>query len=197
MRFISILTCVLFLSGCVSTFPENLQVPSETNLLSFKAVLESPQAKDDSLARWGGVIAEIKNLDSKTMLEIVYFDLRGYGRPLVKDESAGRFRVYVDKFLDPVVYRKGRSITVLGKLTDVEAGMIGEYEYKFPTITDAEVHLWKEVKEVQIDYIDPWPFWHYYPGQFYGPRYYGPVRTRTIRQSGSSGGSKNDSRKIN
>lgn len=177
--FIGILG-VLFLSACSSTLPDNLQTSSEVNLVNFNEVITSETPVAAGKARWGGIIAEIKNLENHTVLEVVYFDLRSYGRPVVKDESAGRFRVYVDEFLDPMVYTEGRSITVLGDFSGAEEGKIGEHTYNFPVIKHAAVHLWKNVKTMRVEYIDPWPFARFGPAWQPWGGYYGPVYRRTI-----------------
>lgn len=175
--YLSILSlCMLFLSACSSTLPENLQTSPATNLVKFSEVLAAKAPVSTGKARWGGVIAEVTNLENQTLIEVVYFELRSYGRPIIKDDSAGRFRVYVDEFLDPLVYTKGRSITVLGDFMGAEEGKIGEHTYNFPMLKNGSVHVWRNIKTVQVEYIDPWPFARFGPawrpwGGFYGPVY--------------------------
>lgn len=169
-----------FLTACASRLPENLQTTPDTNLVAYSDVLAAESPLANGKARWGGVIAEITNLDNKTMLEVVYFDLRSYGRPIIKDDSAGRFRVYVDEFLDPLVYTKGRSVTVLGEFAGAENGKIGEHTYNFPVIKHAAVHVWKDIKTIRVEYVDPWPFARFGPAWRPWGGFYGPVYRRTI-----------------
>lgn len=164
------------LSGCVTTTPDKLQTGDETSLLLFKDAFS--QNIVNKKARWGGVIADITHEKKMTRIEVSNFALKSYGKPIVSDESDGRFYVYTKQFLDPIIYKKGRSITALGEFKGLEPGKVGEYEYEYPTLVNSSIHIWKEVKEVQIEYIDPWPFRHYPYGIFHR---YGPVYKKNIR----------------
>ncbi|WP_199608955.1 Slp family lipoprotein [Flocculibacter collagenilyticus] len=165
-----IILASIILSGCAATYPDKITVSPDTQLLAYNQISENTPKQ---LARWGGVIADIKNEKNRTRLEVANFKLKSYGRPIVNDNVDGRFYVYTDQFLDPLVYKKGRSVTVLGTYEGLTDGKIGEFEYKFPTLVQAKVHIWKEIKEVEIEYIDPWPYWHYpyYHHRMYGPKY--------------------------
>ncbi|MDC2888480.1 Slp family lipoprotein [Psychrosphaera sp. G1-22] len=104
----------LSLSACVS-YPENVQVAEGTNLVSYTDVVES-SAHIKQLARWSGVIAEVTNHKETTQLDILYYPASGDGRPKTDEEPLGRFRVYSDTFLDPAIYKQGKSITALGTI---------------------------------------------------------------------------------
>jgi len=156
-----LLALSVFLTGCAS-YPAVVQVPENTNLIGYDKVNAVASDFEKQKARWSGVIAEVKNHKDKTQLDILYYPASGNGRPVTKNDPIGRFRVYVDKFLDPAVYKQGKSITALGLIKAKETAKIGEYEYEYPTIDSATVYLWPKVKpqtKVQFDYG-----WHgYYP----------------------------------
>ncbi|MBU2883831.1 Slp family lipoprotein [Psychrosphaera sp. B3R10] len=152
----------LSLSACVS-YPENVQVAEGTNLVSYTDVVES-SAHIKQLARWSGVIAEVTNHKETTQLDILYYPASGDGRPKTDEEPLGRFRVYSDTFLDPAIYKQGKSITALGTIAKKEMAKIGDFEYEYPTLVQSKIYLWKKQQprtKVQFDY------------GFYGhPRYY-------------------------
>ncbi|WJG08208.1 Slp family lipoprotein [Aliiglaciecola sp. LCG003] len=158
---IAALFAVILLSGCVSV-PESVQVDKNVELLSYEKASADPEGNLDKMARWGGVIAQIENLPDATMLEILHYPLRTYGRPIISDQSIGRFRVYVDGFLDPMVFQKGRAVTVAGKLIGVEEGTVGEHKYVFPTLQSTGYHLWKEIERVEVSTIHMWPYQSYW-----------------------------------
>jgi len=175
-----VVLAVILLSAC-SSIPESLRVAESTNLVEFQKVNE---ASEEQLARWGGLIASVKNLKQGSMLEVVNMDLSASSsRPKAIDESKGRFRVYYKGLLDPVIYKEGRSVTVLGSVKAPEKGTIGEQEYVFPVLEAKHVHLWKEVKEVKVDvYAHPFtysPYFHPYP------RFYHPTRV-IVKKSGQA-----------
>lgn len=171
---------LLILGGCVSV-PESVQLPENTPLLSYEQVASQPDSSKESMARWGGVIANIENKKDKTLLDVVYYPLRDYGRPILKNESIGRFRVYVDGFLDPMVYQKGRSMTFSGEITGLEDGLVGEHVYQYPTIQAKGYHLWEDIDRIEIETISVWPSWRYgwgYRGWHGWPHYQRHVITR-------------------
>ena len=180
MKKLMVIAAIVFLSAC-SSIPESLRVAESTNLVEFQKVNEASQ---EQLARWGGLIASVKNLKQGSMLEVVNMDLStSSSRPKASDESKGRFRVYYNGLLDPVIYKEGRSVTILGSVKAPERGTIGEQEYVFPVLEAKHVHLWKEIKEVEIDvYSYPFtysPYFHPYP------RFYHPTRV-IVKKSGQA-----------
>lgn len=177
-------TAVLLLSGC-AVVPDAIQVADEAQLINYQQAAAAPVASQDKTARWGGVIAEIENLPDATLLEMVHYPLRAYGKPLVSDESIGRFRVYVDGFLDPMVYEKGRSITFTGKVLGTEEGLVGEHNYVFPTLKADGYHLWRNVQQIDVTTLHVWP---YYRHHGYGWPYGGYYRHRVILRDGHKRG---------
>jgi outer membrane lipoprotein len=177
---VSMLLVAFWLGGC-STIPENLQVTDGTNLVSYQDAASKAEQVKGQTARWGGVIAKVENKADSTMLEMVYYPLRSYGRPISGDESMGRFRVYVNGFMDPMIYQKGRSMTFTGELTGLEDGLVGEHKYVFPSMSSSAYHLWKNVQNVDVTRIHVWPYdyWHgWYPRPYH--------RRLIIRGSSSS-----------
>lgn len=151
------LTVALGLSAC-STVPESVEVPPDTNLVPYQEVAMQPEQFKDSIVRWGGVVANIENHADATLLEVVHYPLRGYGRPVIGRESVGRFRVYVDGFLDPMVYQQGRTMTFAGQVLGIEEGQVGEHVYKFPTVHADGYYLWEDIDRIEIEHISVWPF---------------------------------------
>lgn len=142
--------------------PDSIQVADENSLVDYKQVASSPDASAEKIARWGGVITKIENLPKATVIEVLHYPLRGYGRPVSAADSAGRFRVYVDEFLDPMIYEQGRSVTFTGKVLGVEEGLVGEHNYVFPTIKAEGYYLWKDIERVEITNFNQYPFGSYY-----------------------------------
>lgn len=104
--------------------------------------------------RWGGTIARIENqADQQTMLEIVARPLNGGGRPLHNDRSDGRFLALVPRFLDPEIVKVGRDVTVLGQLSELQSGKIGETEYLFPVVQVDDFKFWKRRVAVRPTYF--------------------------------------------
>jgi outer membrane lipoprotein len=182
-------SCVLLCTACVST-PEKLQLPENTTSVDYSQAKSSSSQVIGQKARWGGVIAAVKNNANNTMVEVVNFQLSGSLRPKPGDETQGRFRLYFNGLLDPVIYKEGRSVTAVGTISEVETGKIGDHEYQFPVLKDASVHLWKKVQRVDVNLIQQ-PSWYYDPLHWSSPYpYMRNNRPIVIRSSGTTPKSK-------
>jgi outer membrane lipoprotein len=182
-RYIAIF--VLFVSGCASV-PQNLQVDDRQTLVSYQNVVIDSQVQQGKIALWGGMIASVENVADATVIEIAYFPLNAVSRPILSDESLGRFRVNVNGFLDPLVYTAGRSISVLGQVELTQEGTVGEQKYYFPTLSADQIHLWKKRTSQTVTQIDVFPFgrsfgWHFWP--YYRHSGISPYRTRVITRN--------------
>lgn len=154
-----LVSCVLLCTACVSV-PKKLELPENTNAVNFS----NAKSLDviGQKARWGGVIAAVKNNADNTMLEIVSFPLTSSLRPKKGDETLGRFRLYFNGLLDPVIYKEGRSVTAVGTISSLENGTIGEHKYSFPVLKDVSVHLWKKIQRVDVSLIQQ-PYYYNTP----------------------------------
>ncbi|WP_088330788.1 Slp family lipoprotein [Lacimicrobium sp. SS2-24] len=173
---------VLGLAGC-STVPESIKLENDSNLANYQQVSANPQKAAGTKIRWGGVIARVDNLKQHTRLEMLYYPLRHYGRPITSEESAGRFRVYIDGFLDPMVYKTGRLITVVGEAGGSESGTVGEHQYVFPVVNASGYHMWDERDRVSVTTFGVgMGFWPHYYSSWYGWHLW-PYHQRTIIRS--------------
>jgi len=164
LKFSILIILIAGLAGCAS-YPDSVAVSEETRLVGFEQENQANVNKVGETARWSGVIADINNGKKQTTLDVLYYPAQSNGRPKTSKEPIGRFRVKVDKFLDPAIYRKGKSVTALGNLLPKETGKIGEYEYEYPTIGGAKVFLWPK--------LEPPPKVEFYYGWHgYNPRWY-------------------------
>ena len=162
-----LVSCVLLCTACVSV-PKKLELPENTTIVKFSNA-QSVNVIGQK-ARWGGVIAAVKNNANNTMLEVVSFPLTSNLRPKKGDETSGRFRLYFNGLLDPVIYKEGRSITAVGTVSALENGTIGEHKYSFPVLTDASVHLWKKIQQVDISLRQSPHYYHNDPYFWSGSR---------------------------
>ncbi|MDI6890425.1 MAG: Slp family lipoprotein [Thermodesulfovibrionales bacterium] len=111
----------------------------------------------------GGLIVNTKFIERGSLIEAVYVpvDSRGYLKDM--ELSNGRFLAIFPKekgLLDPLIYRRGREITLAGEFIEVRSGRIDEMEYTYPVFEIKEIYLWKERKVYYPDYR---PYWCDYP----------------------------------
>jgi len=158
----------LIISGCAS-YPDNVAVAEGTELIAFTDVNKSESNFIGKTVRWSGIIAKISNEKTITKLDVLYYPASNNGRPKTNDEPLGRFRVVIDGFVDPAVYRQGKAITVLGQLKEPETAKIGEYEYEYPTLISKNIYLWQKLDvtpQVQFNYgwHGVYPNWYWRGG---------------------------------
>jgi len=142
VRTLYFIVLVLALAGCASA---PLATEGVDAGVSPSSVKNDPEAAAGRTVLWGGVIADARNLPERTRLEIVAYPLsERTQRPDTDAASSGRFRVYIDGYLETAAYGPGRRFTVRGSVQGTETGRIGEAEYVFPVVTAEAFELWSE-----------------------------------------------------
>ena len=168
MRNIATIFAVLMLFGCAAMGPLPISKAPVANL-PVAEVRTDPTRFIGTEVRWGGVITQVENKAKETLVEIVSRPLTRSGQPRESGGSGGRFIASFQGFFDPVVYKKGMQLTVLGSITGQTKRSIGEHDYSFPLVSATASYLWPELQEPA--YYDYPPFWWYYdPWPYYrGP----------------------------
>jgi outer membrane lipoprotein len=135
--------------------------------LPFKTLLAEADKYRGRTVILGGYILETRNLESETIIEVLQVPLAIGEEPGLKDSSEGRFRVYLQDFMDPEIYRKDRVITVAGEVIGSGFEEIGANQNQYLKIKNREIYLWPEYKAHPYPF-PPWP----YPYYWYGFPYY-------------------------
>lgn len=137
------------------------------------------QGSLSATVRWGGTIIEPRTETDRTCLEVISRELDYELRPRVTDHTRGRFLACREGFLEPAVFQPGRDITVIGRITELSDGRVGEFAYRYPRLDAEVIYLWADAP--QVIYIhDPWlyPYYPYhYPYRPYWPHFYHPHRS--------------------
>ncbi|NVJ66993.1 MAG: Slp family lipoprotein [Gammaproteobacteria bacterium] len=165
----------LMLAAC-STTPESLNFEEQNT--SFMRVAQAPEAFVGSQVRWGGIVARVENLEQDTLVEIVNLPLDSRARPVANQDTAGRFIARVQGFIDPLIYKQGKEITVVGVLNEPMPGRIGQHEVNFPVVDSTGHHLWEQRQpRVHVTTFSTWdPFWFGHVGYRWRYPYYGYPR---------------------
>lgn len=129
--------------------------------LPVSEIKETPSFYRGRLFLLGGIIVETRLTGEGTQIEAVYVpvDSMGYLKEIKKD--SGRFLALYpgeEGFLDPLIYRRGREITVAGEFIELKKGRIDGMEYTYPFFKIRDIYLWEERKAY---YMVPPPDWHY------------------------------------
>lgn len=171
-----IVLLLLTLSACAPAISQQLRQQAEP-ALSFAALSHDPAASKGKIVILGGVIAQTSPKPGQTELEIVQKPLDYFLEPQTTDRSLGRFLVVADHFLDPLIFRKDRKITVAGEVMGGEVRKLAQMDYTYPVIQAKELKLWP------LPRPEPWsspfplvwgvPLYYYWgpwgPGPFWLP----------------------------
>lgn len=152
--------------GCTGQTPRPDVTPVR---LALTHVSADPGTYAGREVQWGGSIERLENHAQETWLEIVERPLNDDGRPRESDQSGGRFIAKVPGFLDPVIYTRGRSVTITGTVEGDTTRKIGDFDYRYVTVNVVNTRLWQPRAPVPVRYYDP--FW-YDPWFLYWPRHH-------------------------
>jgi outer membrane lipoprotein len=167
-----VLLCASFLlfAGCAHVISEesrNLVDPT----IHFQSLLANPDAFVGKYVMLGGTIAGVQNSKESSQLEVVQSPLDSDEMPeAASHSSGGRFLATASRFLDPMVYKMGRRVTVVGQVEGKKTLPIDQVEYAYPIITIREIYVWSKSELEQPQY--PPPGYYYDPFWFGGHPYW-------------------------
>lgn len=180
IRFASVLLVLALISACAPAISKQYREQADQSL-SFPVLAADPDAYKEKKVILGGVIAQTTTRTGETELEIVQKPLDSANMPETTDRSEGRFLVIVDRFLDPLIYKKDRKITVAGEVVGSEVRKLANLDYRYPVIKSQEIKLWPETKSRVPVFLGigvgggygwggPYGYWGYGPGPFFRVR---------------------------
>lgn len=170
MKNLWLIVALFLLGGCTHVFSEQARQQVDP-ALTFEQLKRDANSYAGKYIKVGGIIAEVKNTEQGSQVEIVQFNL---GRDDIPDESTssgGRFLAQTPDYLDNMIYKKGRPVAVIGRVEGARTLPLDQTQYTYPVIAIQEIHVWKK-SEVYYNrppyYYDPF----FYPHGWYGPPYY-------------------------
>ncbi len=171
VRLFLLFPLFIIILGCTHIISKDLRSQADPHL-SFTQVRENPSIYKGKSVIWGGeIITTITLKGGMTEIEVFHRPLNWRGEPKLSLPSEGRFLILSEKYLDPYLYRKGRKITVGGKIQGEKIKPIGEMDYRYPIILSEEIYLWEDYTYLPRYsyypyYYDPWWRDHLW-GRFY------------------------------
>jgi outer membrane lipoprotein len=182
-QFYLLLFLMVLLSGCAHVISSDLRDKADRTL-TFRQVLQDPNAYIDKYAVWGGeIIQTINQKDGTSLIEVFQRPLGWKGEPKLNEPSGGRFLALAEKVLDPYLFRKGRKVTVAGKILGEKTRPLGEMDYRYPLLSGEQIYLWEEYYYPAYYSYYPYPPYYYDPwwGPYWGGPYWGRFGYRYYR----------------
>ncbi len=166
------------LAGCASSPISKTLRQEASKDLTFERAVKDPNAYKGTLVIWGGYIVAVANTPAYTELTVLETPLESADEPGLAEGSQGRFLARINKFLDPAVYRKGRKVTVAGKISGQETRQLGKIDYAYPVLDADEIHMWAREKPYPYDPAFEFGFWYGPAFMDEGFEYHGEERER-------------------
>lgn len=162
---------MLLLNSC-SGLPTKMRGDSYSNI-PLNVVKTNLAVYKNKSFRWGGTIVSVVNEKDSSLIQVLFYPIGSYDRPLVNKETEGRFAIVSHLFLDPAIYKEGMEVTVVGVLTGEIEQQIGNKILSLPLLAIEHIHIWPDYERVDNrGYFHP-PFYPYqYPYFRHGSYYY-------------------------
>ncbi len=177
------LLCAVFsvLSACSPVLNRDLMSQGQRGA-PFIQLISAPDAYKGRLFILGGLIVETRLIEQGSQIEVLAVPVDSLGYLSSADRSSGRFLAVFPRsqgLLDPVVYKRGREITLAGEFVEARKGKIDDMEYVFPVFEIREIYLWEVRREHgmppnYMPYYNPSPFLYDPWGRPYSNPYWPP-----------------------
>ncbi len=182
-----LLSCLLpvLLFSCAHVIsPENRE--NALSAVAFNEIRADAEQHADKTFILGGIVADTLNTEEGSELEVVQMPLDERGYVLMREKSGGRFIVLTEEHLDPLIFRKGREVTIAGVLTGTRTQKLSKKDYTYPLFRAKEIYLaprtvyYRDTDYGYDPYYYPYPpylyDWPYdpYPYYWYNPFIFRP-----------------------
>ena len=142
-RKIAVAVIVLsMLSGCTSVLSTGV-VQEADDKVTFTDLQKQPDRYRGTVVILGGQIVETVVKESETRVQVLQLPLGAQQRPDNTASPQGRFIVIYKRFADPLIYEKGRKITVAGVVQGGQVIMLNDRPHGVPVLLERETYLWK------------------------------------------------------
>lgn len=135
------LVVVSFLLSACSTLPSAFE-SADIQALTYAQVKRDAEKHKNTYVKWGGVVIDLKEVESGSLMHVMFYPLDYYDRPDIEKPSEGYFLIKSEKKLDPKIYYSSREIVAVGAIE-------GKTDYSdtygstgLPMINARAIHAW-------------------------------------------------------
>lgn len=132
------MVCVL--GGCAHVMSDAGLALADRSI-SYSDIKNNINAVAGKTIMVGGIIAGTHGNGDVLRLEVAQLELHSNGVPDELSTSAGRFMVVSGELLDPLFYRPGFLVTVIGEVKGQQLHKLNGADYRYPVISAKEIRL--------------------------------------------------------
>jgi outer membrane lipoprotein len=174
-RTASILLLALAVAACAPMLSKEYMREGSRDVPMRKMAIE-PDAYKGKLYILGGLIVNTRLVEQGSEVEALYVPVDSSAYLLEGSRMEGRFLALFPKangYLDPMVFKKGREVSIAAEFTETRKGKIDEMEYLYPVFTIRQIYLWPQDR-YYAPYYPPYPGYPPYWYDRWGRPYPGP-----------------------
>ena len=161
-------------AGCAYPISKELRHQANKDL-TFSQVIQNPEAYTGKIVIWGGLIMETSNPPDGGEIIVLQTPLDSGEYPNTKS-THGEFIARAATFLDPVIYKKGRMVTLAGEIVGKREKVLEVMRYTSPVVGIKEIFLWSKKRvwwQPPSYYGWRWDFYAPLPSPYYdNPQYW-------------------------
>jgi len=138
---------LMLLCGCAHVMSEeNLKLVDRS--VGYAELRARPEAFAGRTVLVGGVVAGVVSSGDLAMLEVAQLELFKNEVPNEDSPSGGRFLAISSEMIDPVIYRPGKLVTIIGEVKGKQTQQLDGVDYTYPLISVKELRLFRPSEPV-------------------------------------------------
>lgn len=142
-------------AGCSHVMSE-ASLATVDSSVSYSDIKMNPEKIVGRNVLVGGMIAGNSSSGDLMALEVAQLELLSNGIPDELSRSAGRFMVVSGELLDPLFYRTGMLITVIGEIKGQQVKTLDGIYYRYPLISAKEIKLFRASEQSTTEPFNPY-----------------------------------------
>ena len=111
--------------------------------IHYADIKRNPEALAGKNVLVGGIIAGVRSSGDVLQLEVAQLELSANGVPDESSSSTGRFLAVSGELLDPLFYRPGTFVTIIGEIKGQRVQKLEGADYRYPLISAKEIRLFR------------------------------------------------------
>ena len=140
--FLLLVSLMVLLGGCAHVMSEE-GLKSVDLSVAYADIKRNPEKLIGKKVLVGGIIAGTKSSGDVIMLEVTQLELLNNGAPDESSTSAGRFLAISSELIDPIIYRMGNLVTIIGEIKGKKIQQLENVDYPYPLISVKELRLFR------------------------------------------------------
>ncbi len=158
-RTIALFITLLLITSCAPSIISPGLMGQATVNLPIGDLTANPIPYENRLFVFAVKIAEVKITPEGSQIEGVYMDVDIWGKPIGSRQPNTRVRALLRQeygLLDPLIYEKGRFVTIAGTFKGLQPDRLEGMNYLFPYFHIVEIYLWERPRRQYYYLYDPW-----------------------------------------